>query len=130
MDKNKSFEYFIEHFIMKKNVPFERSVFYNVQQQSAESIEQQVTRLKQLGKYCEYDIKIKSNIHPDQITSSFKIEKEIPFQPIASKTQLMRTKTLSTSNNGSSENDIIISRKGNKPETHSIKRTSNREGNC
>ena len=43
-----------EHFSVKKNVPFERSVFHQARQKSGESIEQFVTRLRKLAATCEY----------------------------------------------------------------------------
>ena len=43
-----------EQFSVKKNVPFERSVFHQARQKSGESIEQFVTRLRKLAATCEY----------------------------------------------------------------------------
>ena len=42
------------HFSIKKNIPFERSVFHSTMQQKSESIEQFVTHLRKLTLYCEY----------------------------------------------------------------------------
>ena len=43
-----------DHFKVKKNIPFERSKFLQANQESNESIEQFVTRLRKLSLYCEY----------------------------------------------------------------------------
>ena len=43
-----------QHFEVRKNIPFERSKFHQAKQESSESIEQYVTRLRQLCKHCEY----------------------------------------------------------------------------
>ena len=43
-----------EHFSVKKNVPFERSVFHQARQKSGESIEQFVTRLRKLAATCDH----------------------------------------------------------------------------
>ena len=41
------------HFSVKKNVPYERSVFHNAKQEAHKSIEQYVTRLRKLTTHCE-----------------------------------------------------------------------------
>ena len=43
-----------EHFSIKNNIPFARSVFHSTMQHKGESIEQFVTRLIKLTLYCEY----------------------------------------------------------------------------
>ncbi len=42
------------HFAVKKNIPFERSVFNQASQKHGESIEQYVTRLRKLASACKY----------------------------------------------------------------------------
>ena len=58
-----------QHFCIKKNIPFEKSIFRAAKQLEKESIEQYITRLQQLAQYCEYGNKIENNIR-DQIISS------------------------------------------------------------
>ena len=56
------------YFSVKKNIPYERSVFHNSKQDSNESIEQFVTRLRKLSMHCEYGNQLEQ--HRDQIISS------------------------------------------------------------
>ena len=42
------------YFVVKKNVPFERSIFHQAKQKDDESIEQFVTRLRTLAATCDY----------------------------------------------------------------------------
>ena len=51
-----------DYFKVKKNVPYERSVFGNAKQDSTESIEQFVTRLRKLSMNCEYGNKQSEHI--------------------------------------------------------------------
>ena len=55
-----------DYFKVKKNVPYERSVFGNAKQDSTESIEQFVTRLRKLSMNCEYGNKQSEHIR-DQV---------------------------------------------------------------
>lgn len=54
------------YFKVQKNVPYERSIFKNAKQNSSESIEQYVTRLRALAMYCEYGDKKNKHIR-DQV---------------------------------------------------------------
>ena len=42
------------HFAIRKNVPFERSIFHKAKQNQGESTDQYITRLRQLSAHCEY----------------------------------------------------------------------------
>ena len=57
------------HFSIKKNVPFERSVFHSTTQHKSESIEQFVTRLRKLTLYCEYGDSTEEQIR-DQVIAT------------------------------------------------------------
>ena len=58
-----------EKFDVQKNVSYERSVFHMAKQQDAESIEQYVTRLRTLVKFCEYGDKTDEHIR-DQVIAT------------------------------------------------------------
>ena len=58
-----------DHFEPKKNVTFERSVFHRATQNQNETIEQYVTRLRQLSLHCEYGEETDNNIRDQVITS-------------------------------------------------------------
>ena len=62
------------HFKAKKNVPFERSVFRNANQNTGETTDQYVTRLRQLAQHCEYGNETDNNIR-DQVISSCRSSK-------------------------------------------------------
>ena len=81
---------FDQHFEVQKNIPFERSVFRTAQQQENESIDQYITRLRQLSQYCEYGNEQDNNIR-DQIISSClssKLRKRLLTKPNLTLTQL------------------------------------------
>ena len=59
-----------EHFSVKKNVPFERSVLQQARQKSGESIEQFVTTLRKLAATCEYGDTTNEQIR-DQVIATF-----------------------------------------------------------
>ena len=69
-DKGTSFKEAIDtldkHFIVKKNVPYERSIFHSAKQKPNESIEQFVTTLRKLSLYCEYGAMTEEHIR-DQV---------------------------------------------------------------
>ena len=44
-----------EYFALKKNIPFERHLFRQTTQESGESIESFITRLRTLGKSCNFE---------------------------------------------------------------------------
>ena len=78
-----SLEAFDQHFCVKKNIPFERSIFRAAKQLEKESIEHYITRLRQLAQYCEYGDEIDNNIR-DQIISlclSSKLRKRLLIAP-------------------------------------------------
>ena len=62
------------HFSVKKNVPYERSVFHNAKQEAHESIEQYVTRLRKLTTHCEYGDATNDQIR-DQVIASCRSSK-------------------------------------------------------
>ena len=85
-----SLEALDQHFCIKKNIPFERSIFRAATQLEKESVEQYLTRLRQLAQYCEYGNEIESNIK-DQIISSClssKLRKWLPTEPDLTLTKL------------------------------------------
>ena len=57
------------HFVVQRNVSFERTVFHAARQNNGESIEQYVTRLRTLAQYCDYGNRTDENIR-DQIVST------------------------------------------------------------
>ena len=58
-----------EKFDVPRNVSYERSVFHNARQKEKESIEQYVTRLRTLSRYCEYGNLIDEHIR-DQVVAT------------------------------------------------------------
>ena len=50
---DKALEVLNTHFSVKKNIPVERSVFYQARQKQGESTEQFVSRLRKLASTCE-----------------------------------------------------------------------------
>ena len=58
-------------FIPQKNVTFERSVFNNANQQSQETIEQYVSRLRKLAQNCEYGNSLNDHLR-DRVVSGCK----------------------------------------------------------
>ena len=72
-----------QHFSIKKNIPFERSIFRVAKQLEKESIEQYIMRLQQLAQYCEYGDKIENNIRYQIISSciSSKLRKRLLTEP-------------------------------------------------
>ena len=119
------------HFKMKKNVPFERSVFRNAKQNQGESIEQYVTRLRQLAEHCEYGNEIDNNIR-DQIISSCKSTKlrkrlltelELTLEKTIQIARMLEdvnhfNKTIETNNNSETLNRIHYSKPPNKQSSH------------
>ena len=71
------------YFSIKKNVPYERSIFHSAKQERSESIEQYVTRLRQLTKYCEYGASIEDHIRDQVIATcqSSKLRKKFLTEP-------------------------------------------------
>ena len=72
-----------QHFCIKKNISFERSIFHAAKQLEKESIEQYITQIRQLAQYCEYGNEIENNIR-DQIISSClssKLRKRLLTEP-------------------------------------------------
>jgi hypothetical protein len=63
-----------EYFSVKKNIPYERSIFHSAKQESHESIDQYVTRLRKLTLYCDYKASTEENIR-DQVIGSCKSTK-------------------------------------------------------
>ena len=59
------------HFVVQRNVSFERTVFHAARQNNGESIEQYVTRLRTLAQYCDYGNRTDENIR-DQVVSTFR----------------------------------------------------------
>ena len=57
------------HFSIKKNVPFERSVFHSTTQNKSERIEQFATRLRKLNLYCGYGDSTEEQIR-DQVIAT------------------------------------------------------------
>ena len=84
-----SLEALDQHFCIKKNIPFERSICCAVKQLEKELIEQFITQLQQLAKYCEYGNEIESSIR-DQIISclSSKLRKQLLTEPDVTLTKL------------------------------------------
>ena len=85
-----SLEALDQHFCIEKDIAFERLTFRAANQLEKESIEQYITRLRQLAQYCEYGNKIESNIR-DQIISSClssKLRKQLLTEPDLTLTKL------------------------------------------
>ena len=55
-----------EHFNVKKNIPYERSVFREAKQETDESLDQFITRLRKLTTYCKYGNNVNDKIR-DQV---------------------------------------------------------------
>ena len=51
-----------EHFAPQRNVSFERHVFHKVRQREEESVDDFITRLRKMVKYCEYGVETDANI--------------------------------------------------------------------
>ena len=58
-----------EYFDHKKNVPFERHKLREAEQESGESVNSFVTRLRKLSIYCEFGTEVENNIR-DQLVSN------------------------------------------------------------
>ena len=56
-----------EHFNIKKNIPYERSVFREAKQETNESLDQFITRLRKLTTYCEYGNNVNDEIRDEVI---------------------------------------------------------------
>ena len=56
-----------EHFNTKKNIPYERSVFREVKQETNESFDQFITRLRVLTTYCEYGNNVNDEVRDEVI---------------------------------------------------------------
>ena len=87
-----SLEALDQHFCIKKNVPFERAIFRAAKQLEKESVEQYITRLRQLAQYCEYGNEMENNIR-DQIISSClssKLRKRLLTEPDLTLTKLVQ----------------------------------------
>ena len=84
-----SLEALDQHFCIKKNIPFERSICCAVKQLEKELIEQYITQLQQLAQYCEYGNEIENSIR-DQIISclSSKLRKQLLTEPDVTLTKL------------------------------------------
>jgi len=76
-----------EHFKQKKNVPFEISVFHKASQKQGESMEQFVTRLRQLSLHCEYAATLNEQIRDQIIATCMYI-----FQTTKKTTRARRTR--------------------------------------
>ena len=63
-----------EHFNVKKNIPYERSVFREAKQKTNESLDQFITRLRKLTRYCEYGNNVNDEIR-DQVLHTCKSTK-------------------------------------------------------
>ena len=63
-----------EHFNVKKNIPYERSVFREAKQERNESLDQFITRLRKLTTYSEYGNNINDEIR-DQVIHTRKSTK-------------------------------------------------------
>ena len=68
-----------DHFSVRKNIPFERSVFHQAKQKPGESVEQFVTRLRRLASTCEYGNQTSEQIRDQVIAacSSSKLRKRL-----------------------------------------------------
>ena len=55
-----------KHFDIKRNIPYERCVFHETEQEVGESIDSYVTRLRKLTLYCEYEATTEDEIR-DQV---------------------------------------------------------------
>ena len=78
-----SLEALDQHFCVKKNIPFERSICCAAKQLEEELTEQYITQLQQLAQYCEYGNEIENSIR-DQIISSClssKLRKQLLTEP-------------------------------------------------
>ena len=62
------------HFDIKRNIPYERCVFHETEQEVGESIDSYVTRLKKLTLYCEYEAATEDEIR-DQVIAKCKSSK-------------------------------------------------------
>ena len=63
-----------EHFNIKKNIPYERSVFREAKQETNESLDQFIARLRRLATYCEYGNNVNDEIR-DQVIHACKSTK-------------------------------------------------------
>ena len=72
-----------QHFSVQKNIPFERSVFHQCKQREGESLEQYVTRLRQLAATCDYGPAVDEQIRDQVIAacSSSKLRKRLLAEP-------------------------------------------------
>ena len=72
-----------QHFSVQKNIPFERSVFHQCKQRHGESLEQYVTRLRQLAATCDYGTAVDEQIRDQVIAacSSSKLRKRLLAEP-------------------------------------------------
>ena len=72
-----------QHFSVQKNIPFERSVFHQCKQRQGESLEQYVTRLRQLAATCDYGPAVDEQIRDQVIAacSSSKLRKRLLVEP-------------------------------------------------
>ena len=51
-----------EHFNVKKNIPYKRSIFWEAKQETIEPLDQFITRLRKLTTYCEYGNNVNDEI--------------------------------------------------------------------
>ena len=63
-----------KHFDIKRNIPYERCVFHETEQEVGESIDSYVTRLRKLTLYCEYEATTEDEIR-DQVIAKCKSSK-------------------------------------------------------
>ena len=68
-----------KHFDVKKNVPYERSIFHQQKQKSGETIDNYVTKLRKLAQYCEYGPNLNDEIRDQVIAkcTSSKLRKRL-----------------------------------------------------
>ena len=72
-----------KHFDIKRNIPYERCVFHETEQEVGESIDSYVTRLRKLTLSCEYEATTEDEIR-DQVIAKFrssKLRKRLPQEP-------------------------------------------------
>ena len=101
---------FDAHFSVQKNTPFERHKFHQAKQESGESIDQFITRLRKLSIYCEYGGETGNEIRDMVIakTNSTKLRKRLLIE---SNLTLQKTQDISRLLESAEHQSKLISEK-------------------
>ena len=109
-----------EYFDDKENVPFERHKFLEAEQESGESVDSFVTRLRKLSIYCEFGTEVDNNIR-DQLVSKCQstnlrrrllIEKDLTLQSALEIARLIgsadrQTKRIENSSTANKNGEVV-----------------------